>query len=35
VNAMQPGDEIEVELLRDGETRTVTVTLGERPANPR
>jgi S1-C subfamily serine protease len=35
VNAKQPGDEIEVELLRDGETLTVTVTLGDRPANPR
>jgi 2-alkenal reductase len=27
----EPGDEVEAEVLRDGETLTVTVTLGERP----
>jgi serine protease Do len=27
----QPGDEVEVELVRDGETLTVTATLGTRP----
>ena len=31
VNAKQPGDEVEFEVWRDGETRTVTVELGERP----
>jgi putative serine protease PepD len=34
VNARQPGDELELELRRDGDTRTVTVELGRRPANP-
>ena len=29
---LKPGDEIAVELLRDGERRTVQVTLGDRPA---
>jgi S1-C subfamily serine protease len=27
----KPGDKVEVEVVRDGETETVTVTLGERP----
>jgi S1-C subfamily serine protease len=31
INAKQPGDEVELEVERDGETRTVTVELGERP----
>lgn len=29
----QPGDEIDVTVLRDGEETTLTVVLGERPAN--
>jgi 2-alkenal reductase len=29
----QPGDEIDVTILRDGEETTLTVVLGERPAN--
>jgi S1-C subfamily serine protease len=32
VDAKQPGDEIELTLLRAGDQRTVTVQLGERPA---
>ena len=32
VDAQKPGDELELELRRDGETRTVTVELGTRPA---
>jgi S1-C subfamily serine protease len=35
VNAKRPGDEIDLEVLRDGETQEVTVALAERPANPR
>ena len=31
VDALEPGDEVELEVLRDGETSTVTVTLGEAP----
>ena len=31
VNRRQPGDTIRVELLRDGQRRTVTVRLGQRP----
>ena len=30
----QPGDTVQVTVLRDGEERTLEVTLGERPANP-
>ena len=30
----QPGDKVEVELKRDGDTRTVTVELGTRPNQP-
>ena len=30
----QPGDAVQVTVLRDGEERTLEVTLGERPANP-
>jgi S1-C subfamily serine protease len=33
VDSHQPGDEIELTLVRDGEERTETVTLDERPAN--
>jgi S1-C subfamily serine protease len=32
INAKQPGDEVELEVWRDGETRSVTVELGDRPA---
>ncbi len=35
VDAKQPGDELELTLLRDGEERTVTVELAERPASAR
>jgi S1-C subfamily serine protease len=31
INAAEPGDELELTFLRDGETKTVTVTLGDRP----
>jgi S1-C subfamily serine protease len=33
VNGKQPGDELELTILRDGDTRTATVTLGARPAS--
>jgi S1-C subfamily serine protease len=33
VNAKQPGDDVELTVVRKGDTRTVTVTLGDRPAN--
>jgi S1-C subfamily serine protease len=33
VNEAQPGDEVELKILRDGSTKTATVTLGERPAS--
>jgi putative serine protease PepD len=32
VNSHQPGDKLEVEVERDGDRRTVDVTLGDRPA---
>jgi S1-C subfamily serine protease len=35
VDAKQPGDEIELTLLRGDDERTVTVELGERPASAR
>ena len=38
VNARRPGDEVQVVVERDGERRTLTVTLGEQPeqaSNPR
>jgi S1-C subfamily serine protease len=35
VNSKQPGDELELTLLRGGNERTVTVTLGDRPAQAR
>ena len=31
IGSKAPGDQLELELVRDGETETVTVTLGERP----
>jgi putative serine protease PepD len=31
VNEAEPGDELELQVLRDGQTKTATVTLGERP----
>jgi len=34
VRRHQPGDEIAVTFLRDGERRTIDVVLGERPENP-
>jgi S1-C subfamily serine protease len=33
INAKQPGDEVELTVVRKEEERTVTVELGERPAN--
>jgi len=33
VNGKQPGDEVELTLVRKGDERTVTVDLGDRPAN--
>ncbi|HEY5976719.1 MAG TPA: trypsin-like peptidase domain-containing protein [Solirubrobacterales bacterium] len=33
IDGKKPGDEIEVTLLRDGDEKTVTVTLGNRPAS--
>ena len=35
VNAAKPGESVEVTVLRGGSTKTVTVTLGERPASIR
>lgn len=29
----QPGDEMDMTVIRDGEQMTFTITLGERPAN--
>jgi putative serine protease PepD len=34
VNAKKPGDELELEVRRDGNARTITVELGTRPAQP-
>ena len=34
VQQRRPGDDVEVELVRDGEELTLTVTLGERPTGP-
>jgi putative serine protease PepD len=31
VNGMEPGEELELTLLRDGKTKSATVTLGDRP----
>jgi S1-C subfamily serine protease len=33
VNAAKPGDSLEVTVLRSGSTKTLTVTLGDRPAS--
>jgi S1-C subfamily serine protease len=33
ISAMGAGDEVELEVLRDGERRTIEVELGQRPAN--
>jgi S1-C subfamily serine protease len=33
VSAKQPGASVALELRRDGDTRTVNVELGERPAS--
>ncbi len=33
IDAKKPGDEIELTVVRDGKTRTVTVTLGSRPTS--
>jgi putative serine protease PepD len=33
VDSHEPGDEIELTLLRDGDERTETLTLAERPAS--
>jgi S1-C subfamily serine protease len=35
VDSKQPGDELELTLIRGGDERTVTVTLGDRPASAR
>ena len=35
VNAAKPGDTIDVSVLRGGSTKTVTVTLGDRPNSVR
>jgi S1-C subfamily serine protease len=34
IEEKNPGDSLELEIRRDGETRTVTVTLGRRPTSP-
>lgn len=33
VDDREPGDRVGVEVVRDGDTKTISVTLGERPAN--
>jgi putative serine protease PepD len=33
INAAKPGEEIELTILREGSTKTATVTLGKRPAS--
>jgi S1-C subfamily serine protease len=33
INSKKPGEEVEVKLLRDGQSKTATVTLGDRPAS--
>jgi putative serine protease PepD len=33
VNGDKPGDELELTILRDGQTKTATATLGDRPAS--
>jgi S1-C subfamily serine protease len=34
IDAKDPGDEVKLEIRRDGKTRTVTVKLGRRPTSP-
>jgi S1-C subfamily serine protease len=34
VDAMRPGDEVSITILRDGKRRTIDVTLAVRPARP-
>jgi S1-C subfamily serine protease len=34
IESKDPGDELELEIIRDGETRTVNVKLGRRPTSP-
>ncbi|MGZ5356847.1 MAG: S1C family serine protease [Solirubrobacterales bacterium] len=34
VNAAKPGDKVQLEIRRDGDTRKIEVTLGERPDDP-
>ena len=34
ITETSPGDQVTLEVLRNGETQTVTVTLGERPTQP-
>ncbi|HEY5976927.1 MAG TPA: trypsin-like peptidase domain-containing protein [Solirubrobacterales bacterium] len=34
ITSFRPGDEVTVEVLRDGDVRTVEVTLGKRPDDP-
>ena len=34
VDAMRPGDEVSITILRDGKQRTLDVTLTVRPARP-
>jgi putative serine protease PepD len=34
ISGKRPGDDVAVEIVRDGEPRTITVTLGERPRTP-
>jgi serine protease Do len=33
ISAMSAGEEVELEVLRDGKRRTIEVELGQRPAN--
>ena len=33
IASFEPGDEVKIEILRDGERREITVTLGERPTS--
>ena len=34
ISGKRPGDQVRVEIVRDGEPRTITVTLGTRPRTP-
>jgi S1-C subfamily serine protease len=33
VTSHKPGDKVQVQVVRKGEKKTVTVTLGQQPAN--